>query len=82
MDEFSKKLQRGAGGWGLWVISHLRNFIANFVIPLVRYYGELTRRQVESLVEIFHLDLLLFGYSAQVTPYLKTPYVALNSYSI
>jgi len=30
-----------------------------------RYYGELTRRQVESLVQIFHLDLLLFGYNAQ-----------------
>ena len=37
-------------------------------MTILRYYGELTRRQVESLVQIFHLDLLLFGYNAQVTP--------------
>ena len=36
-------------------------------MTILRYYGELTRRQVESLVQIFHLDLLLFGYTAQVT---------------
>ena len=35
---------------------------------MIRYYAELNRSQVESLVEIFHLDLLLFGYNAQVTP--------------
>ena len=34
---------------------------------MIRYYGELNRSQVESLVEIFHLDLLLFGYNAQVS---------------
>ena len=37
------------------------------VMTILRYYGELTRRQIESLVKIFHLDLLLFGYTAQVT---------------
>ena len=41
------------------------------VMTILRYYGELTRRQVESLVQIFHLDLLLFGYNAQVTPSLS-----------
>ena len=35
---------------------------------MIRYYAELNRSQVESLVEIFHLDMLLFGYNAQVTP--------------
>ena len=38
-----------------------------FIDDVIRYYAELNRRQVESLVEIFRLDLLLFGYSAQVT---------------
>ena len=38
-----------------------------FINAVSRYYAELNRGQVESLVEIFHLDLLLFGYSAQVT---------------
>ena len=31
-----------------------------------RYFAELTRSQVESLAEIFRLDLLLFGYDPQV----------------
>jgi len=30
-----------------------------------RYFAELSRSQVESLADIFHLDLLLFDYSAQ-----------------
>ena len=34
---------------------------------LIRYYAELNRSQIESLAEIFHLDMLLFGYNAQVT---------------
>ena len=38
-----------------------------FINDVIRYYAELNQRQVESLVEIFRLDLLLFGYSAQVT---------------
>ena len=33
---------------------------------LIRYFAELTRSQVESLAEIFRLDLLLFGYDPQV----------------
>ena len=34
---------------------------------VIRYFAELSRSQVESLAELFHLDLLLFGYSSQVT---------------
>ena len=33
---------------------------------LYRYFSELTRYQVEKLAELYHLDLLLFGYSTQV----------------
>ena len=31
-----------------------------------RYFSELTRYQVEKLAELYHLDLLLFGYNTQV----------------
>ena len=31
-----------------------------------RYFSELSRYQVEKLTELYHLDLLLFGYSTQV----------------
>ena len=41
---------------------------------MIRYYAELNRSQVESLVEIFHLDLLLFGYNAQVTQHIDLLY--------
>ena len=33
---------------------------------LYRYFAELSRYQVEKLAELYHLDLLLFGYSTQV----------------